>query len=359
MKSHKIAVFFAGILLATTALADVLQLKEGHPETYVVKKGDTLWDISGVFLQKPWLWPRLWQINPQVKDPHWIYPGDILNLVWVDGEPRLVHKKVIRLSPSIKKVVKEDPIPSLKLSAVAAFLRSDHIFSGEHDVDSMPYVLGNNQNDRGLMEEQHIYVKGNLPLGGQYGIYHPGVVYKDRNSGEELGRQGVLAGIAVAVASHPDDVTEVALIKNMREVMQGDRVMAIPANENLDITYQMQPSALKSDGYIIDFPGTSSSVSGKYDVILLSKGARDGLKNGDVITIKRPGVALTGHDADTISYRQNSNMGQRVLDAESRRLPADVIGQAMTFKVYDKVAMALVLRANDIVHKDYTVSNPD
>lgn len=359
MKYHKLAVFFASILLATSSLADVLQLKDGHPDSYVVKKGDTLWDISGVFLRKPWLWPRLWKLNPQVKDPHWIYPGDVLNLVWVNGEPQLVRKKVVRLSPSIKKSVKENPVPTVKLSAIAPFLQYDHVFNQQDDLSSLPYVLGDDQNDKGLIAERHLYVKGALKEGVQYGIYHPGQVYKDKVTGEVLGVEGILAGIAVVGASHPDNVTEVVLTKNMREVMQGDHLMAMPDSALLDSIYYLKPAALKQNGYVVAFPGNHGSVSGQYGVFVLNKGARDGLQNGDVVKLMRPGVELTGNSAKTVAYRQNSTAGQKLMSSDTHRLPDAEVGEAMAFKVYDKVSMAVILRANDMVRTDYVVSNPD
>ena len=92
MKFKRITTFFLGAVLSFVALADTLVLREDHPETYTVMKGDTLWDISAHFLNTPWLWPRLWQANSQVENPHLIYPGDVLNLIWVDGEPRLTRK---------------------------------------------------------------------------------------------------------------------------------------------------------------------------------------------------------------------------------------------------------------------------
>lgn len=89
MYLKQIVVACLATALAGGAMAQQLTLKSGYPETYVVQKGDTLWDISGQYLAEPWLWPRLWNINPQIANPHWIYPGDVLHLSWVNGEPRL------------------------------------------------------------------------------------------------------------------------------------------------------------------------------------------------------------------------------------------------------------------------------
>ena len=116
MYLKQIVVACLATALAGGAMAQQLTLKSGYPESYVVQKGDTLWDISGQYLAEPWLWPRLWNINPQIANPHWIYPGDVLHLSWVNGEPRLGKasqggKQVIRLSPKNRYENKANPIP--------------------------------------------------------------------------------------------------------------------------------------------------------------------------------------------------------------------------------------------------------
>jgi hypothetical protein len=344
-------------LLISAAMADVLQLKEGHPESYVVQKGDTLWDISGHFLKSPWLWPRLWQVNPQVKDPHWIYPGDVLNLIWVNGEPRLTQKHTIKLSPSIRVEPKISPVPTIKLAAIAAFLRSDHIFPAGSKLDDMPYLLGNNLNDRTVAEKQRLFVKGSLVEGQQYGLYRPGLIYKDKHSGEVLGQRAILAGIVTAGVAHPDNITEVLLTKNIREVLQGDRVLPLPDQEQLDAYFMLQPAKLASAGEIID-TDNNTSVAGKFEVVMLNKGMQDGVKSGDVFSILRPGVEVTGKNADNLAYKLVSTAGQKLLASNGQRLPEEQIGEAMAFKIYDRVSLALILKASDTVRVGFQVGNP-
>ena len=362
MRYRQIGFFFASWLLVSAAVADVLQLKEGHPDSYVVKKGDTLWDISGHFLSRPWLWPRLWQVNPQVKDPHWIYPGDVLNLVWVNGEPRLVQghqgqKRQVKLSPKVRIESKVTPVPTISLASIAAFLRSDHIFPSNSNVDDMPYILGNNLNDKAMLEKQRLFVKGELVEGQQYGIYRPGAVYKDKLSGETLGQRAIFTGVVTAGVAHPDGVTEVLLTKNVKDVKQGDRVMPLPEQEQLDAYFTLQPAALGGNGQIIDMGG-ESSVAGKYEVIMLDKGAKDGVQSGQVFSILRPGVEVTGKSADALAYKLISTEGQKVLSGDAQQLPNEAVGQAMAFKIYDRISLALILRANDQVYTGYLVGNP-
>ena len=123
-----------GLLLATPALAAPL-LRADHPAHYVVKKGDTLWDISARFLRSPWRWPDIWYVNPQIANPHLIYPGDRLDLVYIDGKPRLVlNRGPIKLSPKVRSKPWDGAIPTIPIGDIAPFL-------------SRPYVLNPGQAD--------------------------------------------------------------------------------------------------------------------------------------------------------------------------------------------------------------------
>ena len=109
----------SGLTQTGMAQAEV-QLKDGHPDRYTVVKGDTLWDISGRFLSQPWKWPEIWHANPQVENPHLIYPGDELSLVYIDGQPRLMLNRgasrgTIKLSPQVRSTPMAEAIPAIPL----------------------------------------------------------------------------------------------------------------------------------------------------------------------------------------------------------------------------------------------------
>ena len=290
------------VTVGQSALAEPLQLKQGYPDSYVVQKGDTLWDISGQYLAEPWLWPRLWNINPQIANPHWIYPGDVLHLTWVNGEPRLGKeiqggKQVIRLSPKNRYENKANPIPTLPISEIGPFLQTDHILADSQQQKTLPYLLGSDQKHIGMLEGDTLYVQGSLTPGQMYGIYHPGVVYKDRETGEQLGQEAIFAGVVRAVARLDGDRTEVTLAHNQREVLQGDKVMPLPVQENMPAVFTPKAAPAITPGYIIDLPNKTRG-GGKFDVVLIKRGGRDQLGAGDVLDVRRPGAALVTKNGD-------------------------------------------------------------
>ena len=136
-----------GITLVFTALvvnAQNLQLAPNSPDRYVVQEGDTLWDISTIFLAEPWRWPEIWAVNPEVADPDLIYPGDVLNLIYVDGRPRIVmdrgDRPAVRLSPQVRETPLPSPIPAIPRQALAGFLSENRIVDRE-EFETAPYLL--------------------------------------------------------------------------------------------------------------------------------------------------------------------------------------------------------------------------
>lgn len=146
MKKMIIAVL-AGSLLSVLTWAQGGLLRDNHPDEYTVRKGDTLWDISNTFLNTPWMWPEIWHVNPQIENPHLIYPGDVIRLIYLDGQPRLTLDRTVRLAPgdaklgpSVRVLPNEDAIPAIPLDRIDAFLSRSRILDLD-DMESAPYML--------------------------------------------------------------------------------------------------------------------------------------------------------------------------------------------------------------------------
>ena len=174
------------LLVAAGGIAQAaVQLKDGHPEQYTVVKGDTLWDISGRFLREPWKWPELWHANPQVENPHLIYPGDRLSLVYVDGQPRLMldrgeSRGTIKLSPSVRTTAMAEAIPTIPLEAINSFLLSNRIVDTAEEFNGAPYIVAGNAERVVSGSGDRVYGRGSfdesIPV---YGIFRQGKTYLD------------------------------------------------------------------------------------------------------------------------------------------------------------------------------------
>jgi hypothetical protein len=193
-----------GLLMAATAvLAEDLSehVRADHPDSYTVVRGDTLWDISGRFLNKPWYWPRLWRVNPQIRNPHLIYPGDIIHFRYVDGQPTLSLERGSMLdggNDSIEPRIREEPlesaIPAIRLDSIEGFL-SGHRIVDLPTLTSAPYVLGGESARIILGAGDRFYVKGALVPNAVYGVYRRGSVYRDPGTGDYIRLPADRAGL--------------------------------------------------------------------------------------------------------------------------------------------------------------------
>ena len=198
---RKILITILCLFTSLLALASELQLNEDAPKTYIVKKGDTLWDISGLFLKEPWLWPKLWRLNPDIDNPHLIYPGDELRLVYdKNGQPMLVKgKPELKWSPKARKLAKEqNPVTIVPLENLRPYLNYSLVLS-EDDFENGPVVLGGDEAFKTNMEGAKLYVKGDLDSGKSYAIYHQGEEIIDPETDESLGYHALLVGTAKGV----------------------------------------------------------------------------------------------------------------------------------------------------------------
>jgi hypothetical protein len=355
MKFKRITSFLLGATLSFAVLADTLTLKEDHPETYTVVKGDTLWDISAYFLNTPWLWPRLWQANNQVENPHLIYPGDVLTLIWVNGEPQLTRKKLKKLSPSPRLQEKGEPIPTIPLAAISAFLSKDHIVEPTLIVDA-PRLLGDAISSPRFFAGDIFYGQGQYDKYKLYGVYRLGDDFYDPDSDEFLGKELTFIGLT-EVSKSPnvdstEQVTPLDFLKSSREARQGDLILPIPEYETLPAYFLPQPVSSKVKGNILAALNNAVAI-GKWDAVVINKGKRDNIQIGSMFSILRSGPGILINNKK-IEYKEDASRFDQMGHA-GLVIPAERIGELMVFKVYEKVSIGLVMRSSDAMGAKYKI----
>ena len=333
------------LLLTAGGLAQAqVQLKDGHPEAYTVVKGDTLWDISGRFLSQPWKWPELWQVNPQIKNPNLIYPGDLLSLTYVNGQPRLTLNRgqsggTIKLSPTVRSTPMAQAIPTIPLEAINSFLFNNRIVNAEKDFSAAPYVLAGAGESVVMGAGQNIYARGKFAdQQPAYGIFRQGKTYTDPVTKEFLGINANVIGNAEAL-SEDGDITTLKLTRTNEEVRLGDRLFATDERA-VNSTFNPSEPKQQIDGLIIDIPRGVTQI-GLMDVVTINKGARDGLVEGNVLAIMQTG--------ETVRDR---------ITGESIKVPDTRGGLLMVFRTFDKISYGLVLAADRDLALQDKVKNP-
>lgn len=353
---------------STISLADQLKINDDAPKTYVVVKGDTLWDISSVFLNQPWLWPKLWRLNPDIKNPHLIYPGDIISLVYDEnGEPMLVLKSTkgkpsFKWSPKIRQKNKENSaIKLLPLEVIAPFIKYDQLFTAEQ-FEQLPHVIGSDEGYRSSITGFKVYVNKDLELSKTYAIYNKGEEIIDPETELSLGFYADLVATGQAIRAGNMDEKEPATLKistAKREIHSGDYV--VPVHEG-----QMLPSIFTMKAVDKSFRGTIvKAVSegrefGKLEIVMLNRGTEHQVAVGDVMSIRRlsPGVVETNTGP---KYTHEASRWHRLLsdNGSDYKMPEEYLGELMVFKVYPQASMALILRTEKPARLQDIVTAPE
>jgi len=335
---------FAALLVSSLSLfADDVVLNPEHPDRYVVVKGDTLWDISTMFLRDPWLWPEIWYVNPQVANPHLIYPGDILNLVYVDGKPRVQMTRgypSVNMSPRMREESLAKAIPTIPLDAIQQFLTRAIVVS-EGDLDTAPYVVQSAGEHVVSGRGDRIYVRGieteDYP---SYDVFEPGGPYIDPDTNELLGYEALYIG-GGPVEKFGDPAT-VYLSDSTREVRTGDRLR--PSSRAL-MSPNFQPHLPPADteGRILSVIGGVTQI-GQFNVVALDLGTREGIEPGHIFRIYQDGDIIK----DTVSGKRNDMV----------KLPDVDAGLIMVFRSFEKVSFGLVMKATNPIHINDFVRTP-
>ena len=343
MSTKKLLGMVFAALLASSLIAGDVVLNPEHPDRYVVVKGDTLWDISTMFLRDPWLWPEIWYVNPQVENPHLIYPGDILTLVYVDGKPQLQMTRgypTANLSPRVREESLDKAIPTIPLDAIQQFL-TRAIVVGEGELETAPYVVQSAGEHVVTGVGDRIYARGiedeNHPV---YDIFVPGGPYIDPDTEEVLGYKALFVGRG-PVEQYGDPAT-VYLAETTREIRVGDRLR--PADSATAVTnFQPHAPADNIEGRIISVIGGVTQI-GQFNVVAINLGTREGMDPGTIFRVYQDGAVVK----DTVSGKRNDMV----------KLPDEDAGLIMVFRSFEKVSFGLVMKATRAIHINDYVRTP-
>ena len=317
-------------------------IKPSAPETYIVVKGDTLWDISTKFLRDPWYWPEIWYENPQIENPHLIFPGDVITLYYVGGKPRLAVNGGPRVeglpSNKLQPQVRSEPITGddlvIPIQSIQSFLIRPDVLD-KKTIDDAPYIFGT-QEGRLIYGSGYTVYAHDMPdakVGEQYDVYHPSRELRDPETGESLGFETLFAGTAEVTRSG-DPAT--LLLKNMlREGLPRDILLPVDRVDQDSDFYPHAPDE-GTEGKIVALHKALVQV-GQYQVAVIDLGLKDNIEKGHVFVVYQRGSII------------------REGGGKTTQLPHERSGLMMIFRVLDDVSYGLIMdsvvpmQINDIV----------
>lgn len=359
------------LLFSTTlAMATDIAIKPDHPDQYTVVKHDTLWGIAGKFLKHPSQWPLIWHQNKQIKDPDLIYPGDTIYFSMVNGKPQIDvsrnpdlaqldsvcilkeadfknGRRDFALTPDgkVKQCIRESELPKpIKLIPyhdIAKYLSSPRVMP-EKDLNQAPYIVDIASDHIIAGAGDRIYVRAIYAgyANDPYMIYREGDTFVDADTKEVLGYESVF--VASAELQQIGDPATLAIKDSHNEIRIGDRVMPY-TEEEVSLNYFARPPEQPIHGSIISVLNGVSQI-GANSVVIIDKGARDGLLAGHELNIYQ----LGDRARDPYSTKANDTV----------KLPDELAGMLMVFRTFDKVSYALVMQASKPLHVLDRVQTP-
>lgn len=330
----------ASVLVANVSANPVLA--NDYPERYTVIKGDTLWGISGKFLQDPWRWPEVWQGNPQVGNPDLIYPGDVLVMTFIDGKPvlRSLRRETVRLSPQPRVLKFSDAIDLIDPAAIEAYINSP-LVTDENELLTSGYIVDGFDNRLLLGKYDKFYARSIQAekAGDSFRVFRPGRHFVDPVSKESLGWEAVHVGDANLLKG--GDPAKLTVIKAYEDITVRDRLRPIEQKEALPFLFPKAPDNDDLRGVILDTPNRSTEI-GALHVIALNLGERETVKVGDVFRI-----------------RSQSKSKKDPINGELYRTPEEDVGLAIVFRTFEKVSYALITDSSRQVLPGDTLVSPN
>ena len=324
-----------------------IQLAADAPASYVVVKGDTLWDISGRFLKEPWRWPEIWNMNrEQIKNPHWIYPCDVVKLSFdINGNPSLslasdgtFSDGYTRLQPRARADVLAQAVPSIPSKVIAPFLSLPLVIE-EGALANAPRIIATEDNRVVIGAGNTAYALGlQQSAGSKWQIYRPGKVLKN-GAGEVLGYEANYLGDAKVVRFGESSTIEI--LRSTQEINRGDRLT--PTADTAVPSYSPHSPNKEVSGAIISVLN-GVDTGAQYSVVAIDLGKRDGMEVGHVLATLRKGATVSTSDPLGQATQLPSSTPEDVTPSGNTvKLPDERNGLVFVFRVFEKVSYALVM----------------
>lgn len=345
----------------TGAVSREIALATGHPASYTIAPGDTLWSVAGKFLQDPAQWPQLWNNRQQADQP--LYPGDTLVLAAQGGPPRLELQRggeadggaaavaagndapyEIKVQPRIREIPAYQAIPVIPLDHIRQFLTTPRVVSPEEMAGAPRVVRIADEHIAGGAGDR-VYAAG-IEEGSNDGftVFRAGRPYRDGDHGEIIGYESVYVG-DTRLRSVSADVATLLMTRSVREVLPGDRLLPI-AEESIPTHYTPHAPEKNLRGHIIGVVDGVSQI-GQYAVVILDRGEADGLEAGHTLDIfQRGGVRREGYTRNFFSPEENL------------RMPDELSGSLLVFRPFERVSYALVMKATRAIHINDLIRTP-
>lgn len=387
------------VLASFTVQAQDVELRADHPREYIVQQGDTLWDIAGKFLARPWQWPAIWDANQQIENPHLIYPGDVISLVFIGGEPRLVvgtDDSIRRLSPEVRRIPVDGPIDTIPFDAVETFLQYPRVISAE-EFESLPYVIANNEQRILAGPGDRTYVRGldaSVRVGDEVVLARVNYRFEDRSANPKASdrlSQTRIVPPKMKARSHEREATRlwqttfgrmerfdypvigyelwengrgrvlktgdpaiVEIISGRHETLEGHYVLPVDEHVYEANFYPQAMDRQPDNGRIIAITGTSFG-AGHYQIVSINLGTADGVHSGHTFSVFRPGATVRDQRYSLMSRAAFREPDQRYVD-----LPDEFAGRVMVFRSFERVSYAIVLQGSGrAIQIDDILDHPD
>lgn len=382
------------MMLSVAAMAQEVSVRDDHPQQYVVVKGDTLWDIAGRFLDEPWQWPAIWKANPEIENPHLIYPGDVFSLVYIDGRPVIQlardgmpadtsGKQTVKLSPEIRRIDRSDPINAIPLDAIEPFLRDIRIVSPT-EFEGLPYIVANEENRINATYSDLTFARNlNARVGDEF------VVARLVNIYDEIGDPPVTRRVlpkehwkqvpniwdhnkSIYNTTHPWDkrpknpvgyemwevsrvrvqqageITVLDILQDRAEVQAGDFILPVHAHQFETAFLPQAMDVVPDDMVVLATTGAEYGV-GHYQIVTIRGGSNQGVAPGHVFSAFEPGLVVD----DRTGYRWGS------FDENSEvQLPSLYAGLVMVFRSFGDVSYAIVMDGPRLVKENDVLQHP-